>query len=304
MICTNQTSEDYWFGPLHLPAGIGQQLTVDDTSATSLYLTSDVVADAINNLYTAGKITVTSEALPFPRPTGDPTLLHGEGSPDGLVFAPQGSAYMRRDNSGAGDALYAKTTGTTISTGWQAFAGAVVLTPATTLPGSPTDGQQAILVDSTSAPTFVWLLQYSATASVWLFLGGAPMVSEVLAAETTTSTTFADLSTVGPSLTIPCAGTYLVDWGAQFATGGSTAAGAGEVGVEYGGVAISGSSDTVSHTFAASSAGYFTSYARRQRAKTGLTAGEAVKCRYRCTEGSPGAEFYNRMLTITPLSLT
>lgn len=111
---TNQTSQDYWFGPLHLPAGVGQQITVDDTSATSLYLTDDQVADAINNLSAAGKIAVTSAAAPFPRPTGTPELLHGDGSPEGSVFAPQGSVYMRRDQAG----LYVKTTAVSVDTGW------------------------------------------------------------------------------------------------------------------------------------------------------------------------------------------
>ncbi|MGH2883085.1 MAG: hypothetical protein ACRDPA_10385, partial [Solirubrobacteraceae bacterium] len=60
MIVTNQTAQDYWFGPLHLLGGVGQQLTVDDTTATSLYLADDAVADALNNLYVAGKITVSS----------------------------------------------------------------------------------------------------------------------------------------------------------------------------------------------------------------------------------------------------
>src|SRR5262249_47362043 len=109
----------YWFGPLHLPAGVGQQITVDDTSATSLYLTNDSVADAINNLYASGKITVSSAADPFPRPTGTPTLLHGDGSPEGLIFAPQGSTYMRRDGTQTnGGVLYVKTTGVTVNTGW------------------------------------------------------------------------------------------------------------------------------------------------------------------------------------------
>lgn len=119
MLVTNQTANDYWFGPLHLPGGVGQQITVDDTSATSLYLTNDSVADAINNLYASGKITVSSEAQPFPRPTGVPTLLHGDGSPEGLVYAPQGSVYMRRDGTLTnGGVLYLKTTGITVNTGW------------------------------------------------------------------------------------------------------------------------------------------------------------------------------------------
>ncbi len=122
MLVTNQTNEDYWFGPLHLTAGVGATLTVDDTSATSLYLTNDSVADALNNLYNSGKITVSGQAQPFPRPTGVPQLLHGDGSPEGRLFAPQGSAYLRRDNTGASSSLYVKTTGVTIPTGWQAIA--------------------------------------------------------------------------------------------------------------------------------------------------------------------------------------
>lgn len=119
MLVTNQTSAAYWFGPLHLQPGVGQTLTVDDTSSTSLYLTSDAVADAINNLYASGKITITGAADPFPRPTGTPTLLHGDGSPEGMLFAPQGSVYMRRDGSLTnGGTLYVKLTGATISTGW------------------------------------------------------------------------------------------------------------------------------------------------------------------------------------------
>jgi hypothetical protein len=114
MLVTNQTSQDYWFGPLHLAAGNGQTLTVDDTTATSLYLANDAVADAINNLYVAGKISVSSAAAPFPRPTGVPALLHGDGSPEGRDFAPQGSLYMRRDQAG----LYVKTTAVTLNTGW------------------------------------------------------------------------------------------------------------------------------------------------------------------------------------------
>jgi hypothetical protein len=57
---------------------------------------------------------VTSAAGPFPRPTGVPELLHGDGSPEGRVFAPQGSVYMRRDQAG----LYVKATASTLDTGW------------------------------------------------------------------------------------------------------------------------------------------------------------------------------------------
>lgn len=85
-------------------------------------MTDDAVADAINNLYASGKITVSTAAAPFPRPTGMPSVLHGDGSPEGLHYAPQGSLYMRRDG---GDAwhLYIKTTAVTVNTGWVAVPG-------------------------------------------------------------------------------------------------------------------------------------------------------------------------------------
>ncbi len=129
MLVTNQTNNDYWFGPLHLDAGVGETLTVDDTSDTSLYLTNDAVADALNNLYNSGKITVSDAAQPFPRPTGIPQLLHGDGSPEGSVYAPQGSLYMRRDNTGSTSSLYAKTTGVTFNTGWEAVGASTEVAP-------------------------------------------------------------------------------------------------------------------------------------------------------------------------------
>jgi microcystin-dependent protein len=137
MIVTNQTTNDLYFGPLHLAAGIGTTLTVDDTTATSLYLTNDSVAEALNNAYIANKILVSSQAQPFPRPTGEPALLHGTGSPEGLVFAAQGSVYMRRDGLQTnGGVLYSKTTGASISTGWvdiPTASGASVASPVGTL---------------------------------------------------------------------------------------------------------------------------------------------------------------------------
>jgi microcystin-dependent protein len=127
MTITNLTNQDYWFGPLHLPAGNGQTLIVDDTSDTSLYLTDDTVADAINTLYAASpaKISVTGAAGPFPRATGTPEVLHGTGSPEGMVYAGQGSIYLRRDNSG-GTQLYQKTTGIHVNTGWIAISGSII----------------------------------------------------------------------------------------------------------------------------------------------------------------------------------
>jgi len=48
-------------------------------------------------------------------------------------------------------------------------------TYATTLPGSPVDGQEAVLVDSVTAPTFFWRFRFNAgstSAYKWEFIGG------------------------------------------------------------------------------------------------------------------------------------
>ena len=122
MIITNLTDVAYSFGPMQLPAGSGATLNLDDTSDTSLYLTDDSVADMVNTLDQSGLILVTSFATPFPRPTGEPTVAHGVGSPQGMVYAPQGSVYLRRDIAVASptnpvSSVYVKTTGVTFNTG-------------------------------------------------------------------------------------------------------------------------------------------------------------------------------------------
>jgi len=48
----------------------------------------------------------------------------------------------------------------------------------TTLPGSPYDGQEVILVNSLTAPTWQWRLRYNAgssNANKWEFVGGTPL---------------------------------------------------------------------------------------------------------------------------------
>ena len=123
MIITNLTDVAYWFGPMQLPAGSGSQLNLDDTSDTSLYLIDDSVADMVNTLDQSGFVLVTSAASPFPRPTGVPGVMHGVGSPQGMVYAPQGSIYLRRDIGVQSplspvSSVYVKTTGVTFNIGW------------------------------------------------------------------------------------------------------------------------------------------------------------------------------------------
>jgi hypothetical protein len=86
----------------------------------------------------------------------------------------------------------------------------VTLTPyGTTLPASPFDGQEAVLVDSVTAPTYTWRFRYNAgstTGYKWEFIGGADWYSIQGG-----TWTFAAVNTwyeVGPTFMTPRAGIY------------------------------------------------------------------------------------------------
>lgn len=80
----------------------------------------------------------------------------------------------------------------------------------TSLPASPFDGQQYILVDSTTAPTYQWRFRYNSGNSgsyKWEFMGGPDAYAELTTDQNLTSTSYVDLATV-TSLTAPRAGVY------------------------------------------------------------------------------------------------
>jgi hypothetical protein len=87
----------------------------------------------------------------------------------------------------------------------------VITSYGTSLPTSPGDGQEAILVDSITNPTYQWHFRYNASSTSaykWEFIGGAPRLIVVWAAVTISAATW---SNIGPSFTIPRAGQYAID---------------------------------------------------------------------------------------------
>jgi len=110
---------------------------------------------------------------------------------------------------------------------------AAALGYATTLPGSPVDGQEAILVDSTTNPTFQWRFRFNngnSTAYKWELVGGVSAEAAVATDESLGATTGAwlDATTVGPSITVARAGIYRYDAVAFASTAG------GPVGAAFG----------------------------------------------------------------------
>jgi hypothetical protein len=83
----------------------------------------------------------------------------------------------------------------------------------TTLPASPQDGQEAILVDSLTNPTYIWRFRYNASSSSaykWEFIGGTqPLLTSALGAYEAIPGTavFGDCATL-TRFVVPRAGDY------------------------------------------------------------------------------------------------
>src|SRR6478735_5785762 len=95
------------------------------------------------------------------------TLLSSTGD---LVYASAANTLARLGIGSSGEVL-------TVAGGvptWAAAAAAATVGFGTSFPGSPADGYDYILVDSTSAPTYAWRFRYVAAASTykWYFIGG------------------------------------------------------------------------------------------------------------------------------------
>ena len=101
---------------------------------------------------------------------------------------------------------------------WPGTAYATPPTPVTaygtTLSASPADGQEAILVDSVTNPTYTWRFRYNASSTSpykWEFIGGPPAAPAIGGNLTTSSQSFVDF-TGAPTFTLPRAGDYVFTW--------------------------------------------------------------------------------------------
>jgi hypothetical protein len=169
---------------------------------------------------------------------------------------------------------------------------------ATTLPGSPTNGQEAILVDSTTAPTYHWRFRYNSSSSSsykWEFIGGTPVHVRISTAESTASSSYGDLATVGPSFTLPNAGDW--DIAASFTQSTRTTDGHSLMSYAVGGTVAS--EDWCAGTFAwnGSAAGF-----QREYRHTGLSASTLIRAKYRTINGTP--TFDERSIWVRPVRVS
>lgn len=189
---------------------------------------------------------------------------------------------------------------------WDALTGRFLAKPAgavevrTSLATAPIPGQQIILTDSLTAPTYHWFLRYNADSSSsykWECIGGTPAVVIVgpgSGFQATTSTTYTNLTTTGPDFTLPSGvgGDFLIEVGCnphhdiagQFAM---MSYDLGATGATDPDAAIGTNPDPVS--------------AYNKRRKTGIAAGALIRCKYRSTTGANEARFTTlRSLSVFP----
>lgn len=179
--------------------------------------------------------------------------------------------------------------------GWHFYTPDVDPGIGTSLPSNPVDGQEFVLTDSLSAPTYAWHLRYIAAKSSnkWQFIGGSPLYAEVTTSEGTTSGTYAALATAGPSVTLPIAGDYLVTNGALVDSSGTVTA---RMSYDIGGT---GAVDADSMEQQIPGTGQFAG--SRERKKAGLTA-VTLTSKYK-SDGSATATFSNRWLRVIPIAV-
>lgn len=168
----------------------------------------------------------------------------------------------------------------------------------TSIPASPSDGDQYVLTDNTTTPTYAWLLQYSSTASKWIFIGGSPATQFITTSETSSSTGYTDLATVGPSVTAPRSGTYMVR---SFADARASTGGGADV---YLGVKVGASAPVdltrLMSNWQSAGAG---SGGGGERQLSGVTASDVIKLQYR-VGGALTGTWENRAISVIPVWVT
>lgn len=166
------------------------------------------------------------------------------------------------------------------------------------LPLNPWDGQ-IINFSADATNGVVWTFRYwagSPSAYKWEFIGGTSLFSEVVTSESTTSTTYANLTTTGPSITVPLAGDYQVEIAASNYNNGVNS---NLMSYSIGGTAAS-DSDAWKIDFATANKAQV---GARSRLKTGLAAATALVAKYRVSGGAGayGDVSGNRIMRVTPV---
>lgn len=159
------------------------------------------------------------------------------------------------------------------------------------------DGDEAY-VEVDAANEVQWHVRYKSSSARWRFLGGPSLAANVATAETSASTTYVDLATVGPSITAPLAGVMDAEISAQV---GASATGGNELAALKVGAAATADADA--------GGGYATAATQRNSAGRDLrktvARNDVLKLQYR--ENGGGGQtgtWRERGLRIRPVYVT
>ncbi len=287
----------------------------------------DVAAD-VQSLTTALDHTaITSQDTLANRPaaaaSGKQHMVQGAGTSanNGILWWDTGSAWIAVNPNvskagtratrpaanvfAVGGLYYATDTGITYQSDGVSTWTAVAWDPifATTIPTSPApeDGQLIeFLADGTNG--VIWQFRYraaSASTYKWEFVGGAALFSTVANAETTASTTYADLTTVGPAVTLPTlpnGGDFDVTFGGRLSIGTGSAVNTGFMTVatptlpaDSDSVQVSTTNDTVVESV------------DRTLRKTSLASAIAITAKYKAFGTSASLTAQQRYLSVVPV---
>lgn len=165
------------------------------------------------------------------------------------------------------------------------------------LPGNQSVGTsiryQLTAAQTGAANQIDWGLELNSDG-YWYPVGAAPLVQYVATSETTTSATYAALTTAGPSITAPLGGDYIIELGAGLTT---TATSAPWMSFDIGGT---GAVDADAVVFTQLSTGPQLASVAGLRIHTSLASGTVVVAKYKSVGGGAVA-FEKRWLKITPL---
>lgn len=168
------------------------------------------------------------------------------------------------------------------------------LTVVTSLPVSPSDGNEVLLKVGSGDTAVLWHMKYDASVSdayKWRFLGGVPLAARVNTGEATSSGTYTDLATVGPLVTIPYTGVYDVRHGC-FSVGNVPIQGVQSNG--------SGPADDDEACISGSGAAAANTATEFRRTIASIGSSADVKCLYRVGAAST---FYRRWLVVTAVRI-
>lgn len=169
----------------------------------------------------------------------------------------------------------------------------------TSLPSSPVDGQEIFYI-ANSANGIIWHLRYKSTSGYWEFLGGSPLYAEVTTSESTVSTGWTNLATIGPTISVPLAGDYMISHGALI-TGPLATAWFGAMSYAVGGTAAADADAVWIYTTESDYTQRDKASVSREKRKTGIAASAAITAKYRGGAGGYTTTYENRWIAIIPI---